>query len=134
MLKDRPPSQRWLSASAVLVVPCLGVAVAAAVLFAHGCDTARLEMKRRPQRRPRAAPLTIEELAPCDALLCDDDEQCRAAVDALARRADGEAIALLRWSMTRLDADRALDVALVLDEIRERAEHRQRARTSGWRP
>src|SRR5262249_62394687 len=92
LLNDRSASQRWLSASAVLVVPCLGIAVAAVVLFARGRGEARLETRLRARRRPRAAPVGTDQLSPCDALLSGDDDERRAAVDALARRADGEAI------------------------------------------
>jgi len=134
LLSDRPASQRWLSASAVLVAPGLGIAVAAVVLFARGHGEARLETRPRARRRPRAAPVGTDQLSPCDALLCGDDDERRAAVDALARRADGESITLLRFALTRLDPDRALDVALVLDEIRERAEQEKRARSSRCRP
>jgi len=103
------------------------------VLFARGRGEARLETRLRPRRRLRPAAVRTEELSPCDALLGGNDDECRAAMDALARRGDGEAIALLRFALTRLEPDRALEVALLLDEIRERAERRGRARSAGCR-
>ena len=63
-------------------------------------------------------------LSPCDALDCGDEEQRRAALSALSRREDSEAIALLRRTAAGRDPDLALPAALVLDEIGERAERR----------
>jgi len=61
-------------------------------------------------------------LSPCDALDRGDEEQRRAALSALSRREDPEAIALLRRTAAGRDPDLALPAALVLDEIGERAE------------
>ena len=61
-------------------------------------------------------------LSPCDALDCGDEEQRRAALAALSRRGDSEAIALLRRAAGGRDPDLALSAALALDEIGERAE------------
>jgi len=55
---------------------------------------------------------------------CGDEDQRRAALWALSRREDPEAIALLRRAASGCDPDLALSAALVLDEISERAEHR----------
>jgi HEAT repeat protein len=51
-----------------------------------------------------------------------DEEQRRAALWALSRRGDPEAIALLRRAAAGRDPDLALSAALVLDEVGERAE------------
>ena len=63
-------------------------------------------------------------LSPYDALDGGDEEQRRAALLALSRRGDPEAIALLRRAAAGRDPDLALSAALVLDEIGERAERR----------
>jgi len=61
-------------------------------------------------------------LSTCDALDGGDEEQRRAALSALSRRGDPEAIALLRRAAAGRDPDLAMSAALVLDEIGERAE------------
>jgi len=124
------PSRRWLCAAALLAVPCAGAAVAVALLGTRGRGTAEIGLRRKPRRRPAnraAGTRRIEDdLSPCDALDCGDQELRRAALSALTRRSDPEAIALLRWAAGGRDADLALSCALSLDEIGERAErHRE---------
>jgi len=63
-------------------------------------------------------------LSTYDALESGDDERRRAALSALSRRGDPEAIALLRRAAAGRDSDLALCAALVLDEIAERTERR----------
>jgi HEAT repeat protein len=120
------PSRRWLCVAAVLAVPCVGAAVAAATFAARGRGAAAMGRRKKARQRP---PLTVaamqrlgSALSPCDALDCDDEEQRRAALSVLARRRDPEAIALLRRAAAGRDPDLALSAALVLDEIGERAE------------
>ena len=120
------PSRRWLGTAAVLTVPCVGVTVAAAAIFTRGRGTAAMERRRKPRRRPALTMAAMERLrdslSPCDALDRGDDEQRRAALSVLSRRADREAIALLRRAASGRDPDLALSAALALDEIGERAE------------
>jgi HEAT repeat protein len=111
--------------AAIITVPFIGAAVAAAAHLARGRGT--LAMRRR-RPRPRQA-LTIASirsvgsaLSPCDALVHGDEEQRRGALSRLSRRADADAIALLRRTAVGRDPDLALSAALVLDEIRERLE------------
>jgi hypothetical protein len=127
------PSRKWLCVTAVLMMPCVGVVVAATVLTTRGRGSAAMERRRKPP--PRRA-LTMagvrrlgDALSPCDALACGDVEQQRAAVWALSRRRDPEAIALLRRATAGSDPDLALSAALALDEIAERAEGQVGRRT-----
>jgi hypothetical protein len=122
------PSHRWLCVSAMLAVPCVGVAVAATALLTRGRGTVARAHRRVAVRRAGLTPAAIRRLgnalSPCDALESGDDEQRRAALMGLARRDDPEAIVLLRRAASGRDHDLALSAALVLDEIGERAEQR----------
>ena len=124
------PSRGWLSVGAVLAVPAVGTVVAAVTYVTCGRG---LGVRGRRRATPRRRTLTragVERLAhalsPGDALTCGDEEKRRGAVSALARRADAEAIALLRWAAAGPDPDLALSAALALDEIAERAERSAR--------
>ena len=127
-LAGERPSRRWLCMAAVLAVPFIGAAVATAVSVTRGRGSLVLE-RRRNARRPAALTATAMRrlggaLSLWDAVAsCDADER-RAALSALSRREDPEAIALLRRAAAGRDPDLALSAALVLDEIRERAERR----------
>jgi len=120
------PSRRWLCVAAVLAVPFVGAAVAAAAIATRGRGSITLGRLRRTRRRPALTVAAIQRLggalSPCDALDCGEEEQRRAALSALSRRGDSEAIALLRRATAGGDPDLALSAALVLDEIGERAE------------
>jgi hypothetical protein len=120
------PSRRWLCVAAILTVPCVGAAVAAAILVPRGRGSATTGRRRKPRRRPALTMAAMKRLggalSACDALDCGDEEQRRDALSALSRRGDAEAIALLRRAAASGDPDLALSAALVLDEIGERAE------------
>ena len=74
-----------------------------------------------------------DALSPRDALDCGDEEQRRAALSALSRREDLEAITLLRRATAGSDPALAVSAALILDEVGERAERRMKPRDSGGR-
>jgi hypothetical protein len=120
------PGRRCLCVAAVLAVPCAGVAVAAATWVTRGRGSAARERRRRKRRRPALTRTALrrlgDALSPCDALLCGDEEQRRAALSTLLRRGDPEAMGLLRRTAAGHDPELALSAALVLDEIGERAE------------
>lgn len=120
------PSHRWLCVAAVLAVPFVGTAVAATILVTRGRGSFAMERRRKARRRPPLTTAAIQRLgaalSPCDALDGGDEEQRRAALWALSRRRDPEAIALLRRAAAGRDPDLALSAALVMDEIGERAE------------
>jgi len=119
-------NRRWLCAAALLTVPCVGAAVAAAAIFTRGRGTTVAGRRRKARRRPELTVAAMERLRDSlslyDALDCGDDEQRRAALSALSRRGDREAIALLRRAAAGRDPDLSLSAALALDEIGERAE------------
>jgi hypothetical protein len=124
----RDDGRRLLGAASVLAVPCVGAAIAAAVLASRGDGHAALARDLgRPlgstPARP-AAPRCADLISSCDALLDGDDERRRAILADLARRADPQGIMLLRWAARGDDPDLALLAALALDEISERAEGR----------
>jgi len=120
------PSRRWLGGAAVLAVPCVGAAVAAAIFLTRGRGSAVTGRRRKARRRPALTVAAIQRLGGalsiCDALHSGDQEQRRVALSALSRRSDPEAIASLRRAAAGVDPDLALSAALVLDEIAERAE------------
>lgn len=126
-LAHERPSRRWLCVAAVLAVPFVGAAVAAATLVTRGRGSIVMESRRQPHRPSRLTMTEIQRLADalplCDALDGDDEEQRREALWALSRRRDPEAIALLRRAAASRDPDLALSAALVMDEIGESAEH-----------
>lgn len=125
-------SRAWLSACAVLVLPCLGTLVAAVVLLTRGEGTlARLVPRskpRSPKPGARWARHVLLEIAPCDGLAVRDHELRRDALATLMRRGDEDAMASLQWAIAHLDADGALLAALALDEIASRRLRSSRAR------
>jgi hypothetical protein len=119
------PSRRWLCGAAMLAVPFVGAAVATAAFLSRGRGSFARE-RRRARPRPALTTAALQRLgdalSPCDALGSGDEEQRRAALSALSRREDSEAIALLRRAASGRDPDLALSAALVLDEIGKVAE------------
>jgi hypothetical protein len=130
----RDDGRRLLGAAAVLAVPCIGVAIAVAVLSTRGDATAAsgLDLGRLDRSSPaRPAVARFADLIPaCDALLDRDEERRRASLAALARRADPDGMMLLRWAARGDDPDLALLAALALDEIGERGGSRSARRGS----
>ena len=122
------PSRHWLCVGAVLAVPLIGAAVAAAILATRGRCATAIRRRWGARRRPALALVELNRLghalSPCDALERGDEEQRGAALRALSRREDPEAIALLRRAAAGPEPDLALSAALVLDEIGARAERK----------
>ena len=121
-------SRRWLCAASFLVLPWIGVAIAAAAWRTKGRGSAAIGPEPMAPERPAftaaAARRLGDGLPPCDALLDGDDEERRVALAALSRRADQDGMAALRWAASGRDPDLALLAALTLDEIGERLERR----------
>jgi hypothetical protein len=122
------PDRRPACIAAVLAIPLAGAAVATVLLVTQG---RRAEHGARRRTTPRPLALTAATLvalantpSPCDALAWGDEDERRAAFSVLSRRADPEAIALLRRTAAGRDPDVALAAALALDEIGERIELR----------
>lgn len=132
------PSRRWLFVAPVLAIPLVGVAVAAASCFTRGRGT--IEMRRRQKARRSTTPTVaaiqrlVDALSPSDALDCGDEEHRRAALSALARRQDPDAIATLRRATAGGDPEVALSAALILDEVGKRTERRMDRQMSGGQP
>ena len=122
------PSRRWLSVTAAFFVPLAGVAVAMAASMTTGNVGSPRQRPLRSRPRPAAALAEVhrmrEALPLWEALASDDHEQRRAALMALSRRNDAEAIALLRRTAAAAEPDLALSAALALDEVSERLERR----------
>jgi hypothetical protein len=119
-------SRGWLGSAAALTIPGAGVAVAAVAILTKGrhrsarrCGTSA---RRRAPRAMDALHRLGHDLCPSDALDRGDGEERRSALSALTRRADHEAIALLRRASAATDSDLALAAALALDKIGERLE------------
>lgn len=120
------PSRLWLCLTATLAVPCVGAAVAIAVLVTKGRGKARKARERTGRLRRKLTVAAIERMAtalsPCDAMQSGDEDERRIAVLALSRDGGPAAIALLRRATAHPDPDVALSAALVLDELGARAE------------
>ena len=56
-------------------------------------------------------------LPSCEALSAGTVEERRAIIATLVRRADADAVALLRWALGASDPDLAVDAALALEEL-----------------
>ena len=119
-------SRGWLGTAAALTVPGAGVAVAAVAILTKGRDRSARRCgpsaRRRAPRAMDALHRLGHALCPSDALDGGDGEERRSALSALTRRADHEAIALLRRASAAPDSDLALAAALALDKIGERLE------------
>jgi hypothetical protein len=120
------PSDRLLCLAAAAAVPGAGPAVAAVVIATRGRGTAALALlppiRTANALTPAAAERLGEDLSPCDALDGGNEDQRRAALAKLVRRADPEATALLRWVAGRPEPELAMAAALALDEIEARGE------------
>lgn len=128
-------SRGTLGAAAALAIPGAGIAVAAALLFTKGRERSPRRsaprMRVSVSRSMHALRWLGRALCPCDALERGNDEQRRAALVALTRRADREAIALLRRASAAADPELALAAAIALDEIGKRFERDATPRRTG---
>lgn len=114
-------SERALGTALVFALPIVGVPLAALALGTEG----RSEMLELPPEetdlpdRLRADELRRlgEALPCCEALLSGEVDERRAIISTLTRRADADAVALLRWALGAPDPDLAVEAALALEEI-----------------
>jgi hypothetical protein len=122
-------SERGLAAALVLTLPVAGIAVGMLALATGG----RAEIAQQPPDElaaalelpdPDEARRMAEALPWCEALLEGGVEERRAVLAALTRRADADALALLRWALGAPDADLAVEAALALEDISARFEAR----------
>jgi hypothetical protein len=129
ILPDPQPSRRWMSVAALLLIPGAGAFVVATLFLTRPRGLAEIQSRpKTPKRRAGALAAARElwrELTPCDALHGADEEQRLSALSALARRDDSEALLLLRRFTAAGDPELAMQAALALDQIYERAERRR---------
>ncbi len=114
-------SERQLGAAFVFGLPVVGAPLAALAVLTVG----QSELLDRPDDDPvlgdgpRADELRRmgEALPCCEALLSGQADERRAIIATLTRRADADAVALLRWALGAPDPELAVDAALALEEM-----------------
>jgi len=121
-------SERALASTLAFTLPLFGILLAAVALGTSG----RTEITEQPPGDPLAVdppdPDEVRRMAEalpwCEALLDGSLEERRAVLSVLTRRADADALALLRWALGAPDADLAVEAALALEDISARFETR----------
>jgi hypothetical protein len=116
-------SERALGAAYVFALPLAGAPIAALALATEG----RLEVDRPEAALPGAGAPELprvdelrrlgEALPCCEALLAGGIEERRAILATLTRRADADAVAVLRWALGAPDPELAVDAALAIEEM-----------------
>lgn len=115
-------SERWLGAAFAFAIPIAGAPLAAIALGTTGRGEV---VEADPDAAaPEVEPLRAEELRRlgealpcCEALLTGSIDERRAIIATLTRRADADAVALLRWALGAADPDLAVEAALALEEM-----------------
>jgi hypothetical protein len=132
-------SERELGAAFTFSIPVAGAPLA---LLALGTVGRGEVLEADPEAVvPELEPLRAEELRRlgealpcCEALLAGSVDERRAIIATLTRRADADAVALLRWALGAADPDLAVEAALALEEMTASFEARMaqlRQETSG---
>jgi hypothetical protein len=121
LARGLPASRRSLLIAFGLTLPIVGPAAAVLSLARGGRSELELPMPEDADDEPLPDPMLIREVgellpAP-EALLVAGVEERRAMLFALGRRADAEAIALLRWALTASSAELGLEAALALEDM-----------------
>jgi hypothetical protein len=122
-------SERTLGAAFVFAMPVAGAALAVLSLGTAGRGEV---LEADPSAAAGAAePLRAEELRRlgealpcCEALLAGGVDERRAIIATLTRRADVDAVALLRWALGAADPDLAVEAALAIEEMTASCEAR----------
>jgi hypothetical protein len=116
------PSERGLAAALAFTLPLVGMPLAALALGTVG--RSELGQQEPGESPPDARPLDPEEvrrmaeaLPCCEALLAGTIEERRAILATLTRRADANALALLRWALGAPDPELAIEAALALEDV-----------------
>ena len=115
-------SEKALGAAFVLVLPVVGAALAALALATGGegeLDQAPPVDPVGPTGAQRVEELRRlgEALPCCEALLSGGLDERRAIIATLTRRADADAVALLRWALGAPDPELAVEAALAIEEM-----------------
>ena len=122
-------SERVLGSAFVFALPVVGAGLAGLALGTVG-QGGLLEVD--PTATPAGGePLRAEELRRlgealpcCEALLAGGVDERRAIIATLTRRADVDAVALLRWALGAADPDLAVEAALAIEEMTASCEAR----------
>jgi hypothetical protein len=116
------PSERALGAALVFALPLAGAALALLALGTSG--RGELDRLEPAAPVPLAEPPRVDELRRlgealpcCEALLAGSVEERRAILATLTRRADADAVAILRWALGAPDPDLAVEAALAIEEM-----------------
>jgi len=115
-------SEKTLALSFVFALPIVG-ALLAVLALEHGEGEGSLisDLAMAPALAPEPVAGDFGRLAAalpsCEALSAGTVEERRAIIATLVRRADAEAVALLRWALGASDPDLAVDAALALEEL-----------------
>jgi len=115
-------SEKSLALSFVFAMPIFG-ALMAVLALEHGDGDGNLisDLALAPPLATEAVAGDFGRLAAalpsCEALSAGTVEERRAIIATLVRRADADAVALLRWALGASDPDLAVDAALALEEL-----------------
>ena len=115
-------SEKSLALSFVFAMPIFG-ALMAVLALEHGDGDGNLisDLALAPPLASEAVAGDFGRLAAalpsCEALSAGTVEERRAIIATLVRRADADAVALLRWALGASDPDLAVDAALALEEL-----------------
>ena len=115
-------SEKSLALSFVFAMPIFG-ALMAVLALEHGDGDGSLisDLALAPPLASEAVAGDFGRLAAalpsCEALSAGTVEERRAIIATLVRRADADAVALLRWALGASDPDLAVDAALALEEL-----------------
>jgi hypothetical protein len=123
-----PWSQRSLLAAFAITLPVVGAPTMAYALMARGRPALLEEMSRADLANAAPDPALIRRLADTlpapEVLMVGDPDDRRALLSALARRADGRSVALLRWALTATSPDVGMEAALALEDMSSTFEKR----------
>ena len=115
-------SEKSLALSFVFAMPIFG-ALMAVLALEHGDGDGNLisDLALAPPLASEPVAGDFGRLAAalpsCEALSAGTVEERRAIIATLVRRADADAVALLRWALGASDPDLAVDAALALEEL-----------------
>jgi hypothetical protein len=126
------PSERTLAVALVLSLPLLGSPLALLALATVGRGEVAQPAPQEttaipPSLDPEEARRLAEALPCCEALLAGTIEERRAILATLTRRADADALALLRWALAAPDTELAIEAALALEDVHASFEARLEA-------
>lgn len=121
-LKVPRSSPRWpLAVSLALAVPGVGPLLALLAMRTRGTNQLERDLEPEPLPVKRIRPEDIRRLGGLppllDRLMSVDPADRLCALETIRKRADREAIRLLRWAISHGHADAVLDAALTLEEV-----------------